>query len=372
MNVISPIESLLNHGPFELDENVRNGLFADAIYDAFKHHVANNELFKNYCQNRGFKFDGKPSDLADYPYLPVNIFKNKRLTSVPSEKINAILNSSATSGIPSTIVLDKITSKRQIVALAKVMSDYLGNQRRPFLILDEDPLKSSSIETSARAAATRGFLISCSKSEYFLSYTNNRLTLDIKKFQKSLKQYEDSKQEICIFGFTFILYYHVVRVLKKKGIVFKLSDNSKIAHIGGWKKLESQRVSKEQFLQDVSDVFSVKVDNIYDFYGFTEQMGLVYVSVGDLPKTVPAYSEIIIRDFQSLKPVKDGDQGLIQILTPLPHSYPGISVLTDDVGRIVGRGKDKTGRIGTQFEIIGRAKKAEARGCGDIMSEYIS
>ena len=62
----------------------------------------------------------------------------------------------------------------------------------------------------------------------------------------------------------------------------------------------------------------------------------------------------------------------IQMLTPLPHSYPGISVLTEDVGKIVGRGIDKTGRIGTQFEIIGRAKKAETRGCGDIMAQYIS
>ena len=372
MNVISPIESLLNHGPFELDENVRNGLFADAIYDAFKHHVANNELFKNYCQNRGFKFDGKPSDLADYPYLPVNIFKNKRLTSVPSEKINAILNSSATSGIPSTIVLDKITSKRQIVALAKVMSDYLGNQRRPFLILDEDPLTSSSVEISARAAATRGFLILSSKTEYFLFQNNDQLSLEIDKFQKSLKHYEEGDHEVCIFGFTYILYHHVVKELKEKGICFKLPENSKVAHIGGWKKLESQKVTKEQFLRDVSDIFGVKEESIFDFYGFTEQMGLVYVSVGNLPKTVPAYSEVIIRDFQTLEPVKYGEHGLIQILTPLPHSYPGISVLTEDVGKIVGRGIDKTGRIGTQFEIIGRAKKAETRGCGDIMAEYIS
>ena len=101
-------------------------------------------------------------------------------------------------------------------------------------------------------------------------------------------------------------------------------------------------------------------------------MGLLYVSVGDGPKTVSTYSEIIIRDFQTLDPVEDGKQGLIQILTPLPHSYPGISVLTEDVGRIVGRGIDTKGRAGTQFEMIGRARKAETRGCGDIMAEYIS
>ena len=368
----NPIDLLLNKEPFALDVSEKDRLFREAIFKSFRHHIENNELFRNYCNNQGFNLGNNPRELADYPYLPVNIFKNKRLSSVPNEKVNAILSSSATSGTPSTIVIDSITSKRQIIVSAKVISNYLGKQRRPFLILDEDPLNSSSVEISARAAATRGFLILSSKSEYFLFQTNGQLSLDIDKFQKSLKHHEDRSQGVCIFGFTYILYHHVVKELKKSGICYKLPVNSRVAHIGGWKKLESQKVTKEQFLQDVSDIFGVKEDNIFDFYGFTEQMGLVYVSVGNLPKTVPAYSEIIIRDFQTLKPVKDGEHGLIQMLTPLPHSYPGISVLTEDVGKIVGRGIDKTGRIGTQFEIIGRANKAETRGCGDIMAEYIS
>ena len=168
-----------------------------------------------------------------------------------------------------------------------------------------------------------------------------------------------------------MLYKNVLKPLKEKGIKFKLPTNSKIAHIGGWKKLENEKVTKEKFLEDAVEIFGVE-KNIFDFYGFTEQMGLLYVSSGELPKITSIYSEIIIRDFQTLNPVKDGEKGLIQILTPIPNSYPGISILTEDVGRIVGRGKDKTGRFGTQFEIIGRANQAETRGCGDIMSEFMA
>ena len=62
--------------------------------------------------------------------------------------------------------------------------------------------------------------------------------------------------------------------------------------------MESEKVTKKQFVSDVSQVFGVLKENIFDFYGFTEQMGLLYVSVGDGPKTVSTYSEIIIRDFQ--------------------------------------------------------------------------
>lgn len=368
----NPIDLLLNKEPFALDVSEKDRLFREAIFKSFRHHIENNELFRNYCNNQGFNLGSNPRELADYPYLPVNIFKNKRLSSVPNEKVNAILSSSATSGTPSTIVIDSITSKRQIVASAKVMSDYLGRQRRPFLILDEDPLNLNSVEISARSVATRGFLILASKPNYFLINNNAQLSFAIDEFQKSIEHLNNQDQEVCIFGFTYVLYHHVVKELMEKKIQLKLPDNSKVAHIGGWKKLESEKVTKEQFVSDVSQVFGVLKENIFDFYGFTEQMGLLYVSVGDGPKTVSTYSEIIIRDFQTLDPVEDGKQGLIQILTPVPHSYPGISVLTEDVGKIVGHGIDKTGRIGTQFEIIGRAKKAEARGCGDIMAEYIS
>lgn len=368
----NPIELILSSNPFTLDSGQKTKLFGEAINASFQHHIENNELFGNYCRNFGFSLSENPVELSEYPYIPVNIFKNKRLTSVPADKINAILNSSATSGVPSSIAIDSVTAKRQSFASAKVMADYLGGQRRPFLILDEDPLKSRSADISARAAATRGFLILSSKPDYFLYSEAGQLRLDRDSFIKTLQDYENENIEICIFGFTYILYEYVIKVLLDSRIHFNLANNLKIAHIGGWKKLESQKVSKFQFLDDVSKVFGVPEDNIFDIYGFTEQMGLIYISKGSFPKKVPTYSEIIIRDFQSLQPVPDGEKGLIQILTPLPNSYPGISVLTEDVGRIVSRGTDKFGRNGTEFEVIGRAKKAEARGCGDIMAEYVS
>ena len=39
---------------------------------------------------------------------------------------------------------------------------------------------------------------------------------------------------------------------------------------------------------------------------------------------------------------------------------------------MVTRNSDPRGRNGTAFEILGRAKEAEVRGCGDIMAEKIT
>ena len=55
-------------------------------------------------------------------------------------------------------------------------------------------------------------------NKIFLNNVNSKLTLDIDKFQQELKKIENSHDEICIFGFTFILYHHVIKNLIKKGI----------------------------------------------------------------------------------------------------------------------------------------------------------
>lgn len=366
------INALIKQDPFALTLEDRTPLFHAAIKESFKHHINSNPLMAKYCKKKGLDMDAFPEALADLPYLPVGLFKTNLLASVKDSEIKKTLYSSATSGTPSKVVIDKTTSQRQSLVSSSVMAHYLGNHRRPLIILDKDPYKNPSTELGARLAATTGFLVFSNKTHYVMGGCTDKLQLDINLLEKTLLEYQNSEEECCLFGFTYVLYHHVVKVLKEKGKQFKLSPKTKIIHIGGWKKLEDQKVSKDVFLADIEHVFSIPKENIVDFYGFTEQMGLVYANTGDSPKTVPAYAELIIRDTQTLEPVGLGKSGFIQLITPIPNSYPGISILTEDIGRIVSMDPDTEGRTGTKFEILGRARKAEIRGCGDVMSEYVS
>lgn len=364
------VQTLLDHGPYDLSESEKMPLFMNAMRESLSHHLAQNDGFRMFCDAQGFDVNGFTS-IYDIPYIPVSLFKNQRMVSVPDTMIKTILQSSATSGVPSSVVLDQETSRRQGIVSGKVMASYLGNYRRPYFILDEDPRTQAPGTRNARTAATLGFMILSNQSHYFMTTDGSDLRLDLEKFETQINDIANSGQEVLIFGFTFVLYHHVIRELKRMNRRFQLPPTTRIAHIGGWKKLESQSVDKSTFLSDINQVLGVAEDRIYDVYGFTEQMGLIYASIGSLPKKTSTYSEIIIRDLQTLAPVPDGQEGFIQIVTPIPHSYPGNSILTEDVGRIVGRGQDATGRWGTAFEVIGRAKGTEVRGCGDIMSEYV-
>ena len=93
------INLLFDQEPYEADAKKKKNIFNKALFESFKHHLKNNELFRTFCENQNFDFSRTPKDLSDYPYLPVNIFKNRDLSSVPENNINGILSSSATSGV---------------------------------------------------------------------------------------------------------------------------------------------------------------------------------------------------------------------------------------------------------------------------------
>ena len=269
--------------------------------------------------------------------------------------------------------LDIETSKRQTIASSTVMKNFLHQNRHTFFILDSDPQLGVTSDMTARIAATRGFMILAKNYGYFMESENkDRLKLQINKFIEACKKYSQDRDyldtNLTIFGFTFIVYEYVIKALMEKNISLDLSG-AKLAHIGGWKKLIDRKVDPEKFKKDVHETLGILPEDIVDFYGFTEQMGIIY---GESPygyKITPTYSEIIIRDTNSLKPVPDGEEGFIQTISPIFSSYPGFSVLTEDIGRVLGRDDSKCGRLGTYFEIMGRAKEAEVRGCGDLMEE---
>jgi hypothetical protein len=53
----------------------------------------------------------------------------------------------------------------------------------------------------------------------------------------------------------------------------------------------------------------------------------------------------------------------------LPESYPGHSILTEDLGRITAVDTCPCGRLGKALRIEGRVPKAELRGCSDTHRE---
>ncbi|GHC04715.1 acyl-CoA reductase [Cerasicoccus arenae] len=366
------IDQLLQTPPYSLPADERTKQLLAAMYEAYQHHFDHCAAYRRFCEGRGLVRSSVFLDLADFPYLPVQAFKESAdlLRSVSNDQVKSTLQSSATSGLPSTVAIDAITAKRQVRALAGVLSAALGPKRRPVAVFDVNP-RSGGGMLGARSAAVQGFLNLAREVEYVVAPEHGVLTLQRKVLEELAAHWRNSEEPVLLFGFTYLLYSLALEPLADAGVTLQLPAGSHLAHLGGWKKLADRAVSKDVFAEKAAKVFGLPPENVVDFYGFTEQMGVTYPDGPTGDKTAPAFAEVIVRDPQTLMPAPDGEPGLLQFLTPLPHSYPGISVLTDDIGVITGR--DPIGDWqGTRFRVLGRAKQAEVRGCGDILGDKVA
>jgi hypothetical protein len=364
----SKVDELIELMPYEQNET----LFMEALQEELIHHYDDNEMYRNFCNRKGFDPHLPINSLEEIPPVSVSVFKNLgfKLGSVPKEDLTMALQSSATSGVPSTILMDKVTAKRQGKVMVKVIGDFICKERKPFLIMDIDPRSADRRLLGARFAAVTGYLKFASKTGYFLKADDKGVSyFDVDGMQTYIDQLPEDKP-VVVFGFTYIMYQNVLKSIKDKGIKFKLPEGSKIIHIGGWKKLESEKVEKSVFNNQLSECFGIKPTDVIDVYGFTEQMGLNYPDCECGWKHAPAYSRVLVRDTVTREILPAGKEGLLEFITPVPHSYPGNCVLTDDIG-IIDDSECNHGRSGTKFKIVGRLKKAEVRGCGDILSEKL-
>lgn len=292
--------------------------------------------------------------LSEVPYFPVNLFKTQDLLSIPKDKVFKILRSSGTtSSHPSKIYLDAETAQKQTEALAEIMTSILGPKRLPMIILDHSKVVEDRYQYNARGAAIIG--MSTFGRDLFYAF-NEKMELDVKGLKTWLSAHQNSP--LLIFGLTSVIWEHF---LKKIGSC-DLSQ-AILMHTGGWKKLQDQAVTNEIFKEKLKK--TCQITRCYNFYGMVEQVGSVFVECDEGFLHCPAFAEVIVRDPRTWKEAPFHQEGLIQVLSILPKSYPGHSLLTEDQGIVLGVDDCPCGRKGKYFQVTKRVPQAEIRGCSD-------
>lgn len=364
MTTASALDRLLTAPAFGLDAATKEQLLREAVQAEIRFHAAASAFYASFCKTRGFVPDQEIADIRDIPPVPVQGFKERgaELGTVASASVRTTLRSSATSGVASTVFIDQETSRRQTRALAQVMQAILGPKRRPFWVFDVAN-GSSTGQLGARSAATRGFLSVSTAAEYLLDDRSGELVLNVDRLRRVEQSALTDGRPVCVFGFTYVLYSTVIEPMISAGQRIHLPAGSTLIHIGGWKKLQSAGISDERFRRDAQSVFGC---DVVDIYGFTEQIGVLYPECSRGRKHAPAFAEVIVRDPVSLKPVPNGTVGVLEFVTPVPHSYAGAAVLTDDLGVVE---PCECGWRGSSFRVLGRTQNVELRGCGDVLAE---
>ena len=352
---------ILNISPYSLGREEKHTFLTNQLSMLTQHHYQHCEEYRKIMDTMQFDVNSINS-YYDIPFLPVKVFKEFDMMSVPKENIVKTMTSSGTTGQQvSKIYLDKETAANQTKTLTKIVSSYIGTKRLPMIILDTSALLKDRAMFSARGAGILGFSIFARERIFALS---EDMELDIDGMTSFLEKHQG--EDILLFGFTFMIWQHFYTQLRKSSYHPELSKGIMI-HGGGWKKLAEQAVSPDEFKAALHEVCGI--NRVYDYYGMVEQTGTVYMECerGHLHSSV--FSDVIIRRPDDFSAASNGEKGLMEVVSVLPKSYPGHALLTEDEGVILGEDDCPCGRKGKYFRILGRVKNAEIRGCSDTYAD---
>ena len=254
-------------------------------------HYKNNIEYRNMILSDGEQDQGTRSF-----GIPVRMFKNKSLMSVSKDQIVKTLLSSGTTGqLQAQIYLDISTSRNQSLILTKIMKELLGSKRVPMLIVDSEAVISNRNIFSARAAGIRGFSMFGKDIHFALT---DDLEFNAGQVEKIFNKYSGKPK--LIFGFTFLIWKSFIDKLKKQSKILDFEE-SILLHGGGWKKLESEKVSKSEFKKRFIDL---GFKSIHDYYGMVEQTGSIFIECDSGYFHSNVFNNVSVIDPLNLKMIK--------------------------------------------------------------------
>lgn len=358
LTVTKTVETLLAGDPFGLPGREKQAILLPALEALTRHHYEQCPPYRRVVDAVFGGLRQEYTSLADLPYVPVSLFKEMELRSVKKEEVFKMLTSSGTTGQGvSRVFLDQETAGRQSKALVRIMQHFIGKARLPMVILDHPDVVKNRDSFSARGAGILGLMQFGRQPIYAF---RSDMSFDFEAVEKYLAAHQG--QPVLFFGFTFMVWQHGIAALQALGRKLPATYGV-LVHSGGWKKLENVKVDAAAFALAAREVLGVR--RVLNFYGMVEQVGSVFFEneLGYLH--TPVFADVIVRDPFTLQPLPAGSRGLIQVVSILPQSYPGHSLLTEDMGEWKGLDEAGAGMAGRFFQVHGRAPRSEIRGCSD-------
>ena len=345
----------------------RQELFLAACKENYDHLITHCDDYKKISEGLGVHSSDDIKSTADIPVLTTMLMKQHDFRAGP---YLIIASSSGTSGHASHIPFELSSLWSGLKMCIRITRFYGLMSPKPcrYIVMGYKP-RIKNTAAVAKTAYLTTMLTPAISRKYILKYTKNGYVPDFDSIIEALKKYEKKKAPVRFMGFpsyTFFLF----QILDKKGLYFKLPKGSKIMLGGGWKQFYREAADKETFYKMAKKTLGVDEENIVEFFGAVEHP-ILYTSCPGHHFHVPVYSNIIIRDPDTLEPLEHGKTGLVNLISPLCKAAPILSVMTDDLG-ILHDGSECTCGLDAPFlEIIGRVApeniKTCAAGAADIL-----
>lgn len=359
------IEDFIKADPEQLDVDKK---YNELALRLFEYQYNANEPYQKFCDKRGIK-PGNIDSWERVPAVPANAFKEVELRTFPAEDTVQVLTSSGT-GDPnkrSKVYLNELGLKLADLSLQSAIGMGLyhsPDEKLHALLLGPDPELSPETAFVVRGLiqVVEGHYIG--KPEFFIKPTG----FDIPRLTERLRQAERSGEPVVIAGATFG-FVHLYDYFASQGISFKLPAGSRTFD-GGGNKGKSREISRDDYHKLTEKILGIPAHHQVNVYGMVELHGgftdnAFYNHRKGIreprSRLIPHWSKAQVVDPDTLEPLPKGKEGLLRLYW-LGNLVSVQAIQSDDIGVEMGSG----------FEIIGRAKGAEARGCSISVDEMLS
>ncbi len=328
---------------FKDDKELRKMIFGVKLDDfeavalaIFQFQYDNNEIYRSYCKS--IKTDVEQvKKMTQIPFLPIQFFKNKIITSTSFEP-QVVFESSGTTG--------SINNKHYIKDLAIYEESFIKCFELFYKNIQEycilGLLPSYLERNNASLVYMVDHLIKLSNNVNSNFYLN-----DFQKLSETILSNESKKQKTLLIGVSFALLDFT------EAYQFNL-QNTIVMETGGMKG-RREEISKNALHQILKEKFGI--DSIHSEYGMTELLSQSYSCGNNIFKS-PPWKKILLRSeddpFEIKSIINKSITGAVNIID-FANLYSCSFIATDDIGQLHPDGS---------FEIIGRLENSDVRGCG--------
>jgi len=376
--------------------------------------VAQNSLFyKRICEEADYDFDQELDleNLASVPYLLTNHYKENQgifpqLTRVHEKQIMHRTISTATSGNPSIVARTGLDIKFLQTMAVDSYKDFLHWDECTdlFNFVPSRALLNIATRRSTHQSKGSSFVgffnepwESHCRNTYMLVYPLLRNILNqirhffqvASVFELKTKKLADTirnrkEDDFIVLGGNTILLYNVTeKLFREKGISFNLGDHGAVGTGGGgWDgvkgSIKSEPITKKDMMEKMKEVYGIPAENVGDIYSFTESSAIFPGHYSkkyenQILHTLP-YIKIIVRDPETGEPVKPGESGLLEVLTPYGiNGFSSVAIMVDDIVQLLGDNDSvcpECGFKGAHFIHKGRQNPPLGTSCSSVLDFF--
>lgn len=326
--------------------------------DLFARQFAANAIYRRLCETAG-RTPERITDWTQIPAVPTVAFKELELTSIPPAARTAVFHSSGTTEQrPSRHFHHADSLALYEASLGAWFPPHVSRgETLPFLSLTPPPAAaphSSLVHMLTHVGATLGG----ADSEFFGRVGRDQAwELDFTRLDARLEAAVRTGQPVVLLGTAFN-FVHLLDDLAARQRTVRLPSGSRVMETGGYKG-RSRVLSREALHDGLTRALGIPGSQIICEYGMSELSSQAYRTPSGTAGTplfrFPPWARVLAISPETGRLVPHEEPGLLRVID-LANVWSVLAVQTEDLGVIR---EPSTGG----FELVGRAPRAEPRGC---------